>query len=644
MISEKRMISYLKGVRVLIILAIVLGFGIRPEKYVFGKELTPNFGWNAYELRIDRVVDGDEFLNNNPVLAASIGNTLKKILSSSNRFLQTADELEVTNSTYFGGSSLETAYAVAVDPTGAVYVAGETSSIDFPQKSENGASQVRKFDGFLIKFSPDLNTVEFALILGGEGIDSIYALAVERDVIYVAGATWSQSFPGGTEGQGESDAWVAAISQDGKDLMYSVRFGGSDEEIVNGLVVQDGRATLTGMTYSSDYPMAVPHGDGDIFVTRLNQNGTVDQSILLGGSDVDAGFAIAEYNGIYLVCGQTWSRNFILRGLKGEADGFALLLDKDFSLISGSLIGGSGEDSVNTCAFSENGTAMLAGRTASSDMYPGQGQLRGENDAFLARMGEDGALGSAFSFGGGGSDSANGLIGSQSGRVWVTGSTSSLDFPTVGTSFFMGEGGDADIFIGSFDSSKLEEGPEFLSPFGGNGTENAYAIAETPGEIVVLVGSTRSVNFPLAGNSFYGQLNGQQDAFILALGNPQAAIAQPTVTLQSEVSINTATPSGQATLPLEVTVNFSTITPTILVATSESISETPIARITSPEETGSLTTPAGGVSQSPPNAPPTVPGRQNSTASPVGGIVVGAFVLVIIVIGAIVYSRYRLRR
>jgi len=456
---------------------------------------------------------------------------------------QLTSNLQLLGSTYLGGSSWDSAYAVAVDSAGAVYVAGETPASDFPTTGGFGDSQANQLDAFLVKIAPGGASIDYAVLLGGGSLDSVFALAVENGIVYLAGETWSRTFPTGVVPAGENDVWVAAITPDGSGYIYAVRFGGSDQDRAEGLIVNDGRVTVTGATWSPDFPASDFHGGADVFVTQLSPTGEMEKSVLLGGSDVDAGFGIDANGSQILICGQTWSRNFPLRGLQGEDDGFVMLLNANLTLTGGSLIGGSGEDSAYDCTFGLDGGVLAAGRTASADLAAAADAQQGEEDAFVGRFDANGSLMEVVRIGAEGVDGAQALAITGDEMVWIAGMTSSTNFPTTLGAIQHTPGGGVDAFIAAFNSDNLSAGVQYASYFGGSGNDYAQALSAGPNDLLLMTGFTQSVNFPLVGQAIYSTLNGSQDAYVAWLGASGSMQLQPTATIQPPIPTSTPMPT-----------------------------------------------------------------------------------------------------
>jgi hypothetical protein len=209
-----------------------------------------------------------------------------------------ADGRSLVFSTYLGGSQDDQARAVALDPSGAVYLTGFTRSTDFPTR---GSLQTAAGDSsaFVSKLSPDGRSLVYSTYLGGsndlDGLFTSYeqesgsAIAVDREGgAYVVGATNARTFPtqhalqptlAGPDDCGDedfipcADAFVAHISPDGGALDFSSYLGGSAEDLADGVAIDgQGRVYITGQTRSDDFPAVqsrYPSRAQDAFVARI---------------------------------------------------------------------------------------------------------------------------------------------------------------------------------------------------------------------------------------------------------------------------------------------------------------------------------------------------------------------------------------
>jgi uncharacterized protein (TIGR03437 family) len=156
-----------------------------------------------------------------------------------------------------------------------------------------GAPQYQIQDAFAAKLDGAGNTV-WATLLGGSGVDSGESIAVDLEGnVYLAGTTSSADFPlvnplQTTLGGGSSfrpDAFVAEISADGSRLVYSTYFGGGGGEASLSVSVDaSGEAFVAGTTASASFPLVNPlfsafgttdteDGTGAGFVSKIAAGG-----------------------------------------------------------------------------------------------------------------------------------------------------------------------------------------------------------------------------------------------------------------------------------------------------------------------------------------------------------------------------------
>jgi len=238
-------------------------------------------------------------------------------------------------STYFGGSGEDVANAIALDASGNIYIAGATSSTDFPvfrplQSTPGGAG-----DAFVAKIAGDGSRVLYATYLGGRGADEARGIAADAaGNAYVTGSTDSTDFPTAKAIQSSctpdaskkcnGEAFVAKISADGTSLAYSTYLGGSGGDVGNAIAVDlTGNAFITGATSSKDFPIEnalqqIALGPTAAFVAKISAGGaSLGFSTFLGGSTSDQGLAIfvdAAYRVQSLLHGkQHFSRQRLLR-------------------------------------------------------------------------------------------------------------------------------------------------------------------------------------------------------------------------------------------------------------------------------------------------------------------------------------------
>jgi len=284
---------------------------------------------------------------------------------------------------------------IAVDSTGATYVVGQTSSRNFPVTGVPLRPLDGSVDAFITKFDPS-GVISYSKNFGGQGQDIATSVAIDSaGDAYVAGSTTSSDFPATgyqtayTASGGA--AFVTVINPSGTAYVYSTYLGGSSAQLALGIAVDSTRsAYVTGTTSSSDFPTTPssftplkPNGGPGYstgFITKLSPTGaTLDYSSYLGGSFQDSPAAIAvDSHGSAYVTGSSYSLDFpttpgALKRTKtsmyGDLDAFMVQVAPDGGALSYStLLGSAGSDSGVAIAVDQNSGVYIAGVTTSTTL------------------------------------------------------------------------------------------------------------------------------------------------------------------------------------------------------------------------------------------------------------------------------------
>jgi len=383
-------------------------------------------------------------------------------------------------STYLGGTGFDQAIGVAVDSTGAAYVTGPTESANFPTTLGAFDTTVNgSFDAFVTKLNPAGSGLVYSTYLGGSGGEGDIVVAVDSaGAAYVTGATQSADFPttagafDTTFNGGARDAFVTKLNPLGSGPAYSTYLGGSGGDGGLGVAVDSlGAAYVTGSTDSANYPTTAGafdttfNGSSDAFVTKLNPAGSSPllYSTYLGGTGPDAGHGVAvDSAGAAYVTGATQSGDFpttagafdtTFNG--GQEDAFVTKLNPAGSspLLYSTYLGGSGPDQGFGVAVDSAGAAYVTGQTGSANFPTTAGAFdttfNGVFDAFVTKLNPTGSSPLLYStyLGGAGKDLGLGVAVDSGGAAYVTGLTSSGDFPTTAGAFDTTFGGVLDAFV-----------------------------------------------------------------------------------------------------------------------------------------------------------------------------------------------------
>ncbi len=314
-------------------------------------------------------------------------------------------------STYWGGGANDEANAIAIDQFNQAYIAGETTSSNFPTRFPYQTSNRGARDGFLFKIGIS-GQISFSTYLGGSGDDVVNAVAISSALTpYVSGCTASTNFPTRNPQQpalaGGQDAFVVRFDGDAANLIFGTYLGGNGgglgrTECANAMAVDAfGNAYVAGVTSSTNFPLLnafQPVRGGstyDGFVTKVNSDGLRLYSSYLGGRGLDAATSIrVDSSRRAYVAGYTSSNNFpvvssLQANIGGAYDAFLVQVTTVGNTLSfGTYLGGSSSDTAAGLAY--NGTsAFLVGLTASFDFptkVPFQPAIAGGIDGWVTRI------------------------------------------------------------------------------------------------------------------------------------------------------------------------------------------------------------------------------------------------------------------
>jgi Domain of unknown function DUF11/Beta-propeller repeat len=510
----------------------------------------------------------------------------------------------LTYSTYLGGSGdegcsliltpsnpvpLSGCPAVAVDSASNAYIAGPTTSTDFPIPTGSSPFQPTKGTGpanvFVSKFSAAGNTLLFSTYLGGNGTDYTAGVAVDQGFnVLVAGTTSSSNFPTSgttafqpTPASTNDHAFVSKLDPTGHTLMYSTYLSGNGKDTASGLAIDSvGNAYVTGITTSTNTPPASSfpatlgavqtssRATSQFFLTKvspaLSGSSSVPYSTYIGGSTpstgetLGGGVAVDSSANVYITGGTTFTDMPVLNAyqaaLKGGIDAFVAKINpaavSGTQLLYSTYFGGSGDD-IGYGIATDGTSAYITGSTTSTTDFPaaGTGVFQSTNgggtDAFLAKLANPVTTGttpgsvtltySTF-IGGSGTDVGLAVAVDSIQGARVTGYTNSTNIPPLNNSIQITPGGADDAFVARIDTTAtISTAPgHYFTYLGGAGNDYGTSIAVDQQSASYVAGETASNNFPTAA-AFQASPNGGTDAFLSKLGSQLILLLSvPTVT------------------------------------------------------------------------------------------------------------------
>jgi Beta-propeller repeat len=328
-------------------------------------------------------------------------------------------------STYLGGSNRDEGNAVAFGGRGSIWVTGLTFSTDFPTAFRPPFEERDGPDIFTGLFSADgefssatLLSFSFhygissGIAVGGTGGAHVVGTSFNLFESILARAFVSKVFPRGNP-------------------QYT-RFMGGDYGRGNGVAADAaGNAYVTGTGFFQEFGLLF----NEAFVAKLGPDGSILYYTSLTGFSVNEGRGIVvDAAGNAYVTGTTSSSDFPTvnaadNTLNGSSDAFVTKLDPSGGIIYSTFLGGSGFDQGAFLALAGDGTLYVAGGTHSADFPAAQGEQRGPNDLFLARLSSEGEVLASTYLGGSNSESLQGFNLDASGFLYLASSTDSVDSP-----------------------------------------------------------------------------------------------------------------------------------------------------------------------------------------------------------------------
>jgi hypothetical protein len=450
--------------------------------------------------------------------------------------LNPAGAQQLYSSYLCGTSGMDSAFAVALDPNGKVYVAGATFSIDFPTTAsaliQSPLATNPRGTGFVTKIDPTLTgaaSLLYSSYVGGTNGTSTLpdiANAVAADAsgsAYIGGQTFSSP---GAAGSGGFAVTIGGLQQTPQNT-----FGTGFLTRID--TTKSGGASLAYSTYLG--------GDG------------ANQANFLGFGDAVFGVAVDTSNNAYLsgVTASTGTSFPTMNAFQGSAvaanmDGGAFVTRIDTkanaaSLIYSTYLEGSEFDTALAIALGPNNVAYVTGSTNSLDFHTTTGAFQTTGAlsgvAFITlvdtTMSGNSSLAYSTFFGGTGSDTGFGIQADANGNAYVVGVTQSLHFPitpfVLPSSLPNPNGSPFIVKLSPKGNGTADR--IYASYFGGTGDgadpDQGFAIAVDSKGSAYITGVTVSPDMPPTASAFQTSRNGPSDAFVAKLPLLLSVVVSP---------------------------------------------------------------------------------------------------------------------
>jgi len=316
-------------------------------------------------------------------------------------------------STYLGGSHTERNVEIDITEDGEATIVGTTWSTNFPTVNAYDPTLNGAPDAFISRLNAAGSALLFSTYFGGSSHDEAFGMAVDGSGnVALTGKTHSTDLPVLNAAQPTCtlpspcyDVFVTMLSSSGSPLIFSTYLGGSAGEDGYGVAADDvGGVYVTGRTWSTDFPVqnafqpTYMGGGSDSFIVQYAADGTRGFGTYLGGTGEEYGYDITVDGdrSMYAV-GITSSTNFpIVNPFQptysgGDFDGYLIRLFPDGSSVAYSTyVGGNVRDDAMAVDVLGDTEAYVAGSTASTNfpvMNPLQGTYAGGfKDAFIVQI------------------------------------------------------------------------------------------------------------------------------------------------------------------------------------------------------------------------------------------------------------------
>jgi len=423
---------------------------------------------------------------------------------------------------------------------------------------------VTNSDAFVVKYSPT-GQVLWSTFLGGPNHDRAYAIGVDSSGnVTIAGragrafpttaGSFQPAFAGGPAdpAYGPQDGFVAKLSNDGRTLIYSSYFGAPDKSIVRDVAVNPaGEAYLASAftpgfgSYSSSTQtrfLNSPLGTTDSVVAKISTDGSqVLWARYVGGSSLEfneSSIALDGAGNPYFLF-TTESSNAATAGAAdtsyaGSQDMVMAKFTPAGALSWATYFGGPGNESTETheLAVDSAGNSYIAGPTTLNSgitVTPGayrSPNLGGGNDTFVVKISPNGSQFLKIALiGGSANDRAEGVAVDSQGRIVFTGTTQSADFPTTSNAFRRTMVGVTEAMVVRLSSDFTQL--LYASYFGGSLIESGRAGAAGPNDELLIGGETSSLDLFTANAAQPSHGGGNSDAYISKFVFPASDTVAP---------------------------------------------------------------------------------------------------------------------
>lgn len=342
-----------------------------------------------------------------------------------------------------GGSKNDRLYSINSTSDGGVIASGHTLSINGNVSGHHNSGWTS--DGWVVKLD-SLGVLQWQKCLGGGDSEVIYYVEETLDGGYITGG-WTYSNDGDvTLNKGICDSWVVKLDSVG-NIQWQKTYGGSNyDHLFTIIQLADSSYIFTGTSNSSDGDVSNNHGGDDVWVVKLDTDGTMEWENSYGGSGGDHSSCIAQStNGGYTISALSFSDDGDVSGGHGDFDAWIFEIDSSGNLIWQKCYGGSESDQAKWLSKTADGGNIITGVTGSYD-----GDVSGNHggyDCWVIKTDNNGILEWQQCYGGSGYEHGRSIFQNAAGNHVIASWSSSNDGDVSGNH------GDVDYWVFEIESN-----------------------------------------------------------------------------------------------------------------------------------------------------------------------------------------------
>jgi len=316
----------------------------------------------------------------------------------------------------YGGTGVDACQSIIKANDGGYILVGSTSSYSMDVDGNHGGT-----DAWVFKIN-DSGEIVWQKCYGGNNTDGVRGISLTNDGNYLI-AGGSISLDGDlTENHGDADVWILKISTTGS-IIWQKSLGGTEYDGACSVIeTTDNGYIVSGSSYSSDGDASINHGGSDIWVVKLDESRNIVWEKSLGDTAFEwSGTILKTIDGGYILSVSTNSLTGDIQGNHGDRDIWIIKLTDDGEMMWQKCLGGTDFDYAYTMIRTNDGGYIFASRSSSNnyDVTNNHSSLS-NSDLWLVKLVEPNITGIVYN-----DENSNGIL--DPGEAGVAGSLVKLE-------------------------------------------------------------------------------------------------------------------------------------------------------------------------------------------------------------------------